>query len=248
MRLLTIEAGDGVASREELLEREILEIADREKQRFGRELHDVLCQPLAGIAALTAALSRSLAASAQPGPARAADEIVRLLNETIGEARQLAHDLSPIGLNGAGLAGGLETLARNLRHTHHACCTFTWDRSCPQLPHETETHLLRIAQEAVRNALSHGRAEQIEISLARADGSGRLIIQDNGVGLSEDYRTRDGIGLHTMAYRARAIGGSLAIERRPEGGTLVACAFPFPETQASHEREDHVDALADALG
>ena len=114
MRLLAIEAGDRDASREELLEREILQIADREKQRFGRELHDVLrSQPLAGSAALTAALSRSLAAGAQPGPVAAADEIVRL-NETIGEARHLAHDLSLIGLGGVGLAGGLETLAHNL--------------------------------------------------------------------------------------------------------------------------------------
>ncbi len=120
--------GEGEATvphvgRQELLEREILAIADREKQRLGRELHDGLCQSLAGIAALSSALSRSLAASGQPGPAAAADEIVRLLNETIGEARDLAHGLSPIGLNGAGLAGGLETLARNVRHTYCVSCT-----------------------------------------------------------------------------------------------------------------------------
>src|SRR5882724_1693458 len=89
-------------ARLETLEREILAIADHERQRLGQELHDSLCQSLTGIAALTAVLSRSLAANAAPGPAAAA-EIVRLLNQTIGEARDLAHGLCPVGLNGAGL-------------------------------------------------------------------------------------------------------------------------------------------------
>jgi len=239
--------GEGEATiphvgRQELLEREILAIADREKQHIGRELHDGLCQSLAGIAALSSALARSLAAGGQPGPAAAADEIVRLLNETIGETRDLAHGLGPIGLNGAGLAGGLENLARNIRHTRRASCTFAWDSRCPGFCGETETHLVRIAQEAVRNAFAHGRADRIEISLEYADGSGLLIIRDNGLGISEDGRRRDGIGLHTMDYRARAIGGALTVTRRPEGGTSVACAFPLPRTHDM--REGPADAHA----
>src|SRR5271165_6687845 len=95
MRPQGIEANAPRAGRQELLNREILEIVDGERQRLGRELHDGLCQSLAGIAALSSALSRSLAASGQPGPAAAAGEIVRLLDETIGEARDLAHGLSP---------------------------------------------------------------------------------------------------------------------------------------------------------
>lgn len=223
----------------ELLERQTLAIADREKQRLGRELHDGLCQSLAGIAVLTSALSRSLAANADPGPAAAADEIVRLLNETIGEAHDLAHGLTPIGLNGACLAGGLETLARSVRRTQRISCALAWDSRYPGHRHETEAHLLRIAQEAVRNAMSHGRADQIDISLACDDGSGLLSIKDNGVGLPEDYRNRDGIGLHTMAYRARAIGGSLTVARRPQGGTAVACVFPLPLTHEPREGADH---------
>jgi signal transduction histidine kinase len=230
MRLLAIEAGDGDAGPQKLLERQILEIADHEKRRLGRELHDGLCQSIAGIAALTSALSRSLAASAQPGPAAAADEIVRLLNETIGEARDVARGLSPISQNSAGVAGGLETLARNIRHTHRISCTFAWDSRCPGLRYETEAHLIRITQEAVRNAIIHGRADQIEISLACDDGSGLMSIRDNGVGFTDDDRNHDGIGLHTMDYRARAIGGSLTVTRLPQGGTAVACAFPLPLT------------------
>ncbi len=209
----------------EILEREILEIADREKQRLGRELHDGLCQSLAGLAALASALSRSLSTLAEPGPAEAATEIVRLLNETIGEARDLAHGL---GLSGASLVEALETLARNVSHTHLISCAFVWDGRSLGLSHEAEAHLVRIAQEAVRNATTHGRADQIEIRLERAGREGLLSIQDNGVGLPEDYRHRDGMGLHTMDYRARAIGGRLTVARRPQRGTVVACALNLP--------------------
>ena len=185
------------------------------------------------------ALPKSGGERCNQDPAAAADEIVRLLNETIGEARDLAHGLTPIGLNGAGLAGGLETLARSVRHTHRVSCTLAWDSRCPGLRHETEAHLMRIAQEAVRNAFAHGRADQIDICLECVDGSGLLSIRDNGVGLSEDDRNHDGIGLHTMDYRARAIGGSLTVARRPQGGTAVACAFPLPLTHELREGPDH---------
>jgi signal transduction histidine kinase len=212
---------------QELPEQEILAIADREKERLGRELHDGLCQSLAGIAALSSALSRSLAANGQPGPAAAAEEIVRLLNETIGEARDLARGLGPIGLKGGGLCSALETLARSVSVTYRISCTFACDRRYPGLQCETESHLLRIAQEAVRNALAHGRADQIDIGLHCIDGSGLLSIRDNGLGLPDDDRNHDGIGRHTMDYRARAIGGSLTVAQRPCGGAVVACAFPL---------------------
>lgn len=91
---------------------------------------------------------------------------------------------------------------------------------------------MRIAQEAVRNAFAHGRADQIDMCLEWVDGSGLLSIRDNGVGLPEDDHNHDGIGLHTMDYRARAIGGSLTVARRPQGGTAVACTFPLPFTHA----------------
>jgi len=232
--LLSYEATARNVGLQELLEREFLEIADRERQHLGRELHDGLCQSLAGIAALSSALSRSLAASGQPGLAAAADEIVRLLNEAIGQARDLAHGLGPIGLNGAGLVGGLETLARNVRNTYRASCTLAWDGRCLGLCHEAEAHLIRIAQEAIRNAFAHGRADEIDISLACVDGSGLLSIRDNGVGLSDD-RSHDGIGLYTMDYRARAIGGSLTVTRRPRCGTEVACTFPLALTDDMRE-------------
>jgi signal transduction histidine kinase len=224
----------------ETLEREILAIADHERQRLGQDLHDGLCQSLAGIAALTAVLSRRLAVNARPDLAADAAEIARLMNEAIGEARDLAHGLYPVDLSGGSLVDALDTLARNVSHAHGAFCAFVDDGSCRQLSPEATRHLVRIAQEAVRNAIIHGRAGEIEIRLACVDGSGSLSIQDNGAGLSEQHRGDDGIGLHTMGYRACAIGGSLTVAAEPPRGVVVRCTFPLPPSDKPSEGADNV--------
>lgn len=221
-----------------MLEREILEIANRERERFARDLHDGLCQSLAGIAALSSALSRSLAADADPTASATAAEIARLLNETNRQVRGLAHGLGPIGLDGSGLPDALETLTQNIRHLFHVSCTLESDRFRPRLGRETEAHLYRITQEAVRNAITHGRADRIDIRLTCDVRRGALRVQDNGVGLPEDIRIRHGIGLHTMAYRARAIHGSFKVARHRPCGTVVTCVFPVPRAQDKREAPD----------
>ncbi|HEY0554998.1 MAG TPA: ATP-binding protein, partial [Thermoanaerobaculia bacterium] len=212
-------------------EREILEILDREKERLGRELHDGLCQTLAGISALSATLARKLARSGataedQTAAADAAAEITRLLSEAIGEARDMARGLGAVGLS-EGLEIALETLAHDVRHLFRACCTFACDRPLGRLDREAERHLFRIAQEAVNNAVSHGKARRIEIHLDAKDGEGLLTVLDNGVGMPERLLPPDGIGLHNMTYRARLIGGRIEVRRRSRGGTTVLCAFPL---------------------
>lgn len=212
------------SGRQEFLKREIPAIAARESGLPGHEMLDGLCQSLAGVAALAAVLSQSVTANAELGPAAA--EIVRLLNLTIAEARDLAHGLSPIGPDGAGLVDALDTMARNVSRLHGAFCSFVEDGCCPDFRLDTILHLMRIAQEAVRNAITHGQADEIEIRLACVGGFGQLIIRDNGVGLPEQDRGQTGIGLHTMKSCARAIGGSLTVEPQPRRGVVVACVFP----------------------
>jgi signal transduction histidine kinase len=225
-------------ARRALSEPEIVEIARRERERLGRELHDGLCQSLAGIAALSAALSRSLAVKADPAGSTTAAEIAGLLNQTIGQVRDLAHGLSPLVRDGAGLTGALEILADDVRHLFQVSCTFDCDRFGLRLGGETESHLFRIAQEAVRNAISHGRADRIDISLTRDVAKGALRIRDNGVGFPEGVS--QGAGLHSMAYRADAIAGSFKVARHAPRGTLITCVFPLRRTSAS--RDDAVDA------
>jgi signal transduction histidine kinase len=216
-------------------EREILEILDREKERLGRELHDGLCQTLAGISALSSTLSRKLArlappastADGQTAAADAAAEIARLLNEAIGEARDMARGLGAVGLREGGLESALETLALDIRHLFRTSCTFACDPPLGRLDCEAERHLFRIAQEAVNNAVTHGKAKRIKIRLGAKSEEGLLTVLDNGVGMPESLRPPDGIGLHNMAYRARLIGGRIEVRRRSRGGTTVLCAFPL---------------------
>jgi two-component system sensor kinase FixL len=231
-----------IADRERF-EREILEIVDREKERLGRELHDGLCQTLAGISALSSTLSRKLARSGDPastadGQTAAADaaaEIARLLNEAIGEARDMARGLGAVGLREGGLETSLETLALDVRHLFRASCTFACDRPLGRLDPEAERHLFRIAQEAVNNAVAHGKAKRIEIRLGAKSGEGLLTVLDNGVGMPESLRPPGGIGMNNMAYRARLIGGRIEVRRRSRGGTTVLCAFPLSGRSGTRE-------------
>lgn len=218
------------------LERALIEASDREKERVGRELHDGLCQNLAGIAALSATLARKLAA--HDDPAQAAAEITALLQQAIGDARDLARGLNPVGLAKIGLAAALEILAANVEALHPIACVFASDRRCPRLDPSVEAHLYRIAQEAVNNAVAHGRGKRIAICLRVRDGKASLTIRDNGVGIPEGPVAGEGIGLRSIEYRARMIGASLRVERLAPRGTAIICTFPLQKEPRDARRSD----------
>jgi signal transduction histidine kinase len=90
----------------------------------------------------------------------------------------------------------------------------------------TATHLYRIAQEAVSNALKHGQAKRIIVRLARTEAGTILEILDDGVGVPDPLPPQRGMGLRIMAHRATMIGGTLTVRRGPAGGTVVTCTVP----------------------
>ena len=229
-----------IASLEQVqeLERENLAIADQEKERLGRDLHDGLCQTLAGIAALSATHAKKLARGSEGATAAEAAEITRLLKAAIGEARDLARELGPVNLEKTGLAGALEVLAANVQNLFHVTCAIECARPMTRLGREAEMHLFRIAQQAVHNALAHGKGRRIEISLGSKDGRGLLCIRDDGVGLAADALDADGSGIRTMTYRARLIGASLEMRPGVSRGVEVVCSFPLSETSAIGENSD----------
>lgn len=216
-------------TRQNELELQVLTAADQEKQRLGRELHDGLCQSLAGIAALSSSLARTLAKRSEPGPSRAAAEIATLLNTVIGEAHDLSHSVFPAPIGTSGLLQPLEALARRAQARFGVTCSAQGEDLPGGVPAETRLHLFRICQEALTNAVIHGQANRIEISLVYRDGLGILSVRDNGVGITEEKRNSGGIGLQSMASRARDIRGHLDVRRRDPQGTDVVCTFPLPE-------------------
>lgn len=90
----------------------------------------------------------------------------------------------------------------------------------------TATHLYHIAQEAVNNAIKHGRPSRIIVSLAPANDKVALTVTDDGVGYAPEPGTNPGMGLHIMNYRAKMIGGLLEVRRCRQNGTIVTCLFP----------------------
>jgi two-component system sensor kinase FixL len=215
---------------EKWLERQLTEIGDREKERIGRELHDGLCQNLAGIAALSASLARRLAARADPSAAAAAD-IAALLQQAVGDARDLSRGLNSAGLTQMGLVVALEALTANVKALHLIGCTFACDAHFPRLDPAVEAQLFRIAQEAVNNVVAHARASRIDVSLRARDGQASLRIRDNGVGIPQRLADLGGNGLKSMQYRAHLIGACWRVRRASPRGTLMICSLPLPSAE-----------------
>jgi PAS domain S-box-containing protein len=219
------------------LRKAIVEAGDREKERLGRELHDGLCQNLTAIAALNTALARKIKMG---GVACAADveEIGALLRLSIDCTRDLARGLNPMALPAKGIAATLAAFAANVQSLYGVDCRFQGQQCPHSFAPNAEVHLYRIAQQAVDNAIKHGRGRRIEINLSFQDKQGLLIIRDDGESISEKTaREKGGIGLHTMDYRAQLIGGALQVRRIARGGTAVTCRFPLlPDTSKNGRR------------
>lgn len=205
------------------LERQILEISDREQARIGQDIHDGLCQQLVSVAFDANSLERQLATAQRPERGLA-ERIASYMDKAITEARQLSRGLFPIRLEGDGLALALEELAQTTRERFGVQCTLTSDKRAREKDPVVATHLYRIAQEAINNALKHGHARLIQIRLSWSEAGLELAVEDDGNGLNPDAVGQShGMGLHIMEYRARSIGARFAVGPGSRGGTLVSC-------------------------
>jgi two-component system CheB/CheR fusion protein len=206
------------------LEKTILEIGETERRRIGQDLHDGLGQHLTGVAFMSKVLEERLAELSLPEAADAA-KIVTLVNESIRMTRELARGLLPVVSEAHGLTSALEHWASEMSELFHIDCRV--DFSDSSLIHDDvlAEHLYRITQETVTNAIKHGSAKGIIIRLAVANGRGTLTIRDDGCGF-DGTTGHTGLGLRTMNYRAKMIGGSLEVQSAPGCGTVVRCLFP----------------------
>jgi PAS domain S-box-containing protein len=207
------------------LEREILATSEREQRRIGQDLHDDLCQQLAGIEFLSKALQQQL--STQQPLAEQAGEIARLLRAANDHTRVLARGLAPVELEAGGLMQGLEGLAQRTSALFRVQCTFECPAPVWLEDLSVSTHLYRIAQEAVTNGIKHGKARKIEIQLKATADRAVLEISDNGAGLTENPARPRGMGLRIMQYRADLIGATFSIQAGAQGGTRVICSVPL---------------------
>ncbi len=220
-----IATGIDITEREQL-ERALLNISAREQRRIGQDLHDGLGQHLTGIAFMAKVHEEKLMKKEMADAADAA-KIVKLVNEAIHKTRELARGLLPVMSDVQGLMSALLLWAAEVEDLFGISCRFECETAVLIHDDAAATHLYRIAQESVNNAIKHGRARNILIRLAAENGWGTLLINDDGAGIAEDRGSSHGMGLHIMSYRAGMIGGKLDVKPTPPRGTSVICMFPI---------------------
>lgn len=208
------------------LEEAILEISAREQRRIGQDLHDGLGQHLTGIAFMSKVLEEKLSDKSLPEAVEAA-QIVKMLNQAIDNTRQLARGLHPVTAEPLGLMSALKKWASEVEGLFHIGCHFRCERPLPIHDVNLATHLYRIAQEAVNNAIRHGKSGNIVIGLSAKNGAGVLTIQDDGDGFPKNQTSQPGVGLSIMNYRADMVGGSLKVQPNEGRGITVTCMFPI---------------------
>jgi PAS domain S-box-containing protein len=198
------------------LEKEILNISEREQRLIGEELHDSLGQQLTGVAFMTKVLEQKLAEKSL-NEATDVAEIAKLVNQATDQARGLSKGLHPVDLD----AGTLTSALFSNR------CTFKYDKRVKIENPEVAIHLYRIAQEAITNAIRHGRAKHIQMDLDYGEGKSVLTVKNDGLDFPKEFEARGtGMGLQIMDHRVDIIGGSLDIRRAAEGGAILTCTFP----------------------
>ncbi|HEY6155166.1 MAG TPA: sensor histidine kinase [Candidatus Udaeobacter sp.] len=212
------------------LDREIVQIADRERRRLGQDLHDRLGQHLIGTGLSAQALKEKLAKQWAPQAADA-ENLVRCLEEAIDLTRKLARGFYSPELDGEGLSDALRQLAGNVAERSNIKCVFHGDDSVRIQDSAVANQFFRIAQEAVTNSIKHAAARHIDISLTAKGGDICLTIVDDGVGFSDNHQS-NGIGLRLMRHGAALSGATFDITRNGKGGTIVRCLAANIQSQA----------------
>jgi len=207
------------------LEKEVLEISEREQRRIGQDLHDGLGQHLAGIELMSQVLEEKLAAKKLKTEAVRAGEIAGHVREAISQARLLARGLSPVVLESEGLMSALRELTASTEKIFRVHCQFQCSPPVLVEEHAVATHLYRIAQEAVSNAIKHGKAKKVQITLQSNNGALHLTVRNDGRPFPATVGQDNRMGLRIMNYRANLIGGILEIKADGKRGAIVTCSL-----------------------
>jgi len=204
------------------LEKEILEITERERKLIGQEMHDSMGQVLTGVAVK----SKGLAIELKGKSVRASKEalaISRLAGLAIAQMRDLARMLYPVDIEAGGLISALQTLASNAQKILNVRCRFQCESPVFVNNMVEAKQLYRIAQEAVTNAAKHGKARNITIELSSVEDLCILSVKNDGRDFQKSSRPKNGLGLKIMEYRANLIGGVLDVRKGKNHGTVVTC-------------------------
>ena len=215
-----------VAEREarERLQADLLASVEATQVGIGRELHDSVGSHLTGLSMVARGLVRRIERGAPVERSEAVD-VADMVDEALRQVRRLSRGLTPSEMEPGGLPSALADLADSAERMSEADVSFRAVGDPSALPSEVEGHLYRFAQEAVANALKHGRPGQITVALESDGGHVTLTVEDDGVGIDVTAET-EGVGLRTMRHRADLVGGALTVGSVETGGTRLRLTVP----------------------
>ena len=209
------------------MEKELLEIQDRERTRIGQDLHDSLGQHLTGILLKTKALENRVKKSRNNDLIDEMTDIQQLIKDAISETRELAKGLIPVTVQSEGLASAVKELCYYSQSIHGYKTVFSKSGDIKVDNPGISIQLYHIAQEALNNAVKHANPGRIEVSLKQESAELVLSIHDDGKGIK--VNNQQGIGLRIMQYRANMISAHLAIHSEPKRGTTIVCRVPVKQ-------------------
>lgn len=202
------------------LEQEVLRISEHERHRIGQDLHDGLGQMLTGITLINRSIASSLEEE-NHSLAKDASEITELIREADHYARNLSRTLIPVELDSSGLVTALQRLAENAQKLFSIRCSLENVINLKFDDPTSMTHLYRIVQEATSNAVKHGHASNVVISMEKKPGKIFIRIEDDGTGFSDEWEKERGLGVRIMQYRSNLIGANLEIGNSRFGGAAI---------------------------
>lgn len=210
------------------LEAEILKIAEKERFNIGQELHDGVGQMLSAIAMINENLARKIKANGLSIATELA-EITDMIHEADQEVRRLSHGLAHVELENEGLQFVLKRMCEQFQLMSDMRCRFICSPGLEIKDDITSLHLFRIVQEAIQNAIKHGKPKEIKVQIKKEENCIVLLVENDGDGLMDDIEIlkQRGMGLKTMRYRAEILGGIFNIENTSDGRTRVRCIIPI---------------------
>ncbi len=219
------------------VEAEVLKISEIERQRFSNDLHDDICQRLAGISMLC----RSYSNQQEPIQKSQMVELAELISDTLQCTRQYAHNSYPVELESLGMNHSLNNLCNSFEVQSGIKCVYEWKLSDDIYFDKIEKlNIFRIIQEALHNVMKHSNATEVNVRVRAKDDVVFVDVCDNGKGIHQPSDKPKGLGLNSMQYRANQIGAAFNIYNNTPNGTCIEVSLDRSQKK-SEENQNEIE-------
>jgi signal transduction histidine kinase len=229
------------------LENELLEIAENERRSIGFDLHDDLGQKLTGVSLMIKGLERRLVQQ-QHASADEARSVRELIEQAIHHTHNLAHQFGSLDVSGTDFSAVFRELAANVEKMFGIPCSLTLKGEVPVLAGNGIVQLCKIAQEAISNAVKHGKATHVTIAAVCDAEQILLTVRNDGVPFSVPENKKNRMGLRIMNYRANTIGATFDVRPGEKSGTVVTCILPMKTGPRAPAEASHRSKTASPNG